>query len=133
MARNFKVFISHSWAHVQDLRNLKNLLENRGYFNVDFVEASPDVPINSQNAEYVKTVLRGKISDSDVVLGIAGIYASHSDWMAWELDFAIKKSIPIIGVAPRGQERLSTVVTSRSKQNVRWSTESIVSAIRLWT
>ncbi|MCP4054786.1 TIR domain-containing protein [Psychroserpens sp. BH13MA-6] len=132
MARVYKVFISHSWSYVSDLKSLQTLLENRGYFNVQFEEASPDVPINSVNAEYIKTRLREKIRNSDVVLGIAGIYASHSEWMAWELDTAIKNNVPIIGVAPRGAERISTVVTSRSKEDVKWNTESIVAAIRRW-
>jgi hypothetical protein len=132
MARIYKVFISHSWSYVSDLKSLQTLLENRGYFNVQFEEASPDVPINSVNADYIKSRLREKIKNSDVVLGIAGVYASHSDWMAWELDTAIKNNVPIIGVAPRGAQRISTVVTSRSKEDVKWNTESIVAAIRRW-
>jgi hypothetical protein len=132
MARIYKVFISHSWSYVADLKSLQTLLENRGYFNVQFEEASPDVPINSVNADYIKSRLKEKIKNSDVVLGIAGVYASYSDWMAWELDTAIKNNVPIIGVAPRGAQRISTVVTSRSKEDVKWNTESIVAAIRRW-
>lgn len=132
MAKTYKVFISHSWAYVEDLRNLRNLLENRGYFNVQFEEATPDVPINSENAYYIKQRLKQKISNSDIVLGIAGVYASYSDWMTWELDKALELGIPIVGVAPRGAERISTVVSSRAKEVVRWNTESIVEAIRKW-
>jgi hypothetical protein len=132
MARNYKVFISHSWSHIEDLRSLRNLLENRGYFNVEFEEATPDIPINSDNAYYVRQRLKQKISNSDIVLGIAGIYASHSEWMEWELDKALELGISIVGVIPRGAERISTVVSSRSKQDVRWNTESIVEAIRIW-
>lgn len=132
MAKTYTIFISHSWAYVADLNNLKNLLENRGYFNVQFEEATPNVPINSENANYIKQRLRQKISNSDVVLGIAGVYASYSDWMTWELDKAIELEIPIVGVVPRGAERISTVVSSRAKEVVRWNTESIVAAIRKW-
>lgn len=87
-------------------------------------------PIDSDNATYIKSRLRQKISDSDIVIGLAGVYASHSDWMVWELDTALNKDIPIIGVIPRGNVRSSTAVTSRSKEDVRWNTESIVAAIR---
>lgn len=132
MAKIYTIFISHSWAYVDDLKNLKHLLENRGYFNVQFEEATPDVPINSENASYIKQRLRQKISNSDVVLGIAGVYASYSDWMTWELDKALELDKPIIGVVPRGAERISTVVSSRAKEVVRWNTESIVAAIRKW-
>lgn len=130
MAKDYKIFISHSWAHSDDLEALQNLLNSRGYFNVEFTEASKDVPINSANATYIKSRLKSKIINSDVVLALAGIYASHSDWMIWEMDTAINNDIPIIGVIPRGQERISQEVYNRSKVDVRWNTESIVDAIR---
>jgi hypothetical protein len=113
-----------------DLTALQNLLNSRGYFNVEFTEASKYVPINSENATYVKSRLKSKIINSDIVLALAGVYASHSDWMIWELDTAVSNSIPIVGVIPRGQERISQEVYNRSKEDVRWNTESIVEAIR---
>lgn len=58
------------------------------------------------------------------------MYTSHSEWMDWELDKAIDLDIPIVGVIPKGQERISTTVSSRSVADVRWNTESIVAAIR---
>jgi hypothetical protein len=132
MAKEFKIFISHSWAHSEDLEALQKLLNTRGYFNVEFLEASKKVPINSENASYVKSVLKDRIKSSNIVLGLAGIYASHSDWMIWELETAQANEIPIVGVIPRGQERISTEVYSRSKTDVRWNTESIVDAIRTY-
>ncbi|MDF3077525.1 MAG: hypothetical protein K0S09_1414 [Sphingobacteriaceae bacterium] len=132
MARNYKIFVSHSWAYNQDLRNLQNLLENRGYFKVEFQESTPNNPIDSENSAYIKRRLKEKIDASDIVLGIAGIYASYSDWIAWELATAQILSVPVIGVIPRGQERISSVVNKYSLINVRWNTESIVDAIRAY-
>lgn len=132
MAKTYSIFISHSWGHVNDLKNLRKFLEDRGYFHVEFEEASPEEPINSENSAYIRRRLKEKISNSDIVLGIAGIYASYSDWMKWELDTAIAEEVPIVGVIPCGQERVSSVVSSRAKECVRWNTESIVKAIRKW-
>ena len=130
MATIYKVFISHSWSHIEDLNNLRKLLESRGYFNVEFQEATPDEPINSTNAAYIKATLKSMIINSNVVLGVAGIYASHSDWMAWELQTAKDYKIPIIGVIPWGQQRISTTVSDIAIETVGWNTESIVEAIR---
>lgn len=130
MAKDYKIFISHSWAHHVDLVALRNLLNSRGYFNVEFTEASKETPISSFNAIYIKSRLKDKIFNSDVVLALAGLYASHSEWMQWELDTAVKNNIPIIGIIPRGQSNISRVVYSRSKGDVKWNTESIVNAIR---
>ncbi len=130
MAKTYRVFISHSWDYVDDLKRLRNLLEQRGYFHVEFTEASPDNPIHSDRNKYVRIALSQRIESSDIVLGIAGVYASYSEWMEWELDKAIEKSIPIVGVVPWGHERISRIVSSRANEIVRWNTESIVDAIR---
>jgi len=131
--RSYRVFISHSWSYIDELRRLRNLLETRGYFNVEFMEVTPDYPINSQNANYIKQRLRQKIQEADVVLGIAGMYASYSDWMDWELSTAKSYNKSVIGVVPRGAQRISETVNKYSITNVNWNTESIVSAIRLYS
>ena len=115
-----------------DLKNLRKMLESRGRFNVSFEEATPDEPINSEDATYIKKRLGEMIFKSDVVLGIAGLYASHSDWMAWELKTADDIGVPIIGVTPRGQERISKVVRIKAKEIVGWNADSVVDAIRRW-
>lgn len=132
MARIYSVFISHSWDHVDDLKNLRSLLRERGYFHVEFNEVSPDERIKSENPAYIRRRLKEKIANSDIVLGIAGVYASHSDWMEWELDTALEENVPIVGVIPRGQERILKSVTDRSVEDVHWNTESIVKVIRKW-
>ena len=71
MAKEYHIFISHSWSHPDDLKNLRKLLNERGYFNVEFEEASADEPINSSNAVYIKNRLKQKINNSNIVLGIA--------------------------------------------------------------
>ena len=98
--------------------------------SVEFTEFPPTDSINSMNTYYVRQRISERIAASDIVLGIAGIYASYSDWMKWELDKATEKGIPIIGVIPRGQERISAVVNNRATEIVHWNTESVVSAIR---
>lgn len=130
MAKTYHIFISHSWQNSDALESLRKLLNERGYFNVEFEEVSKDEPINSLNAYYIKSRLSEKIENSNIVLGLAGMYASHSEWMEWELDKAIALDVPIVGVIPWAQERISTTVSSRSVVDVRWNTESIIAAIR---
>lgn len=130
MAKEYRIFISHSWQYTNTLEALRKLLNERGYFSATYEESTKDNPINSENESYVKTKLAKKISDSDIILALAGVYASHSSWMAWELDKALELGTPIIGVIPYGQERISSIVSSRSIVDVRWNTESIITAIR---
>lgn len=132
MAKIYKVYVCHSWSHVDDLENLRQLLNERGYFNVVFKEHSPEEPINSLNAAYVKQRLKKSILESDIVIGLAGIYSSHSDWITWELDTAIVNAINIIGVIPKKQIRVSRIVSERSIIDVEWDADDIVRAIRLY-
>lgn len=130
MAKEYKIFISHSWQYTDTLEALRNLINARGYFSATYEESTRDKPINSDDEGYVKRRLAQKIANSDVILALAGVYASHSSWMQWELDKAIELGIPVIGVIPRGQDRISTIVSTRSVVDIKWNTESIVSAIR---
>lgn len=130
MAKEYKIFISHSWQYTDTLEALRKLLNERGYFNATYEESTKDKPINSEDESYIKRRLTQKIGDSDVILALAGVYASHSSWMKWELDKALALGVPIIGVIPRGQDRISTIVSNRSIVDVRWNTESIIAAIR---
>ena len=87
-------------------------------------------PIRSAHTYYVRQQLSERIKSSDIVLGIAGMYASYSEWMEWELNKAVEYGKPILGVIPWGNERISTVVSSKAKKIVHWNTDSIVDAIR---
>lgn len=130
MVKTYNIFVSHSWDHSNDLIRLHNLLSNRGYFYYDPQEVTRNNPINSLNATYIKQCLRERIRNSNILLALAGIYASHSDWMRWEIETAKELGIPIVGIIPRGQERISQVVYANSIADIRWNTESIIQAIR---
>lgn len=131
--KTYHIFISHSWDHSDDFRSLHTLLQNRGYFVYNSYEVPKHSPINSINEYYIKQKLRERIKSSNIVLALAGIYASHSEWMEWEIKTAKELEIPIVGIIPRGQERISQVVYSNSIADVRWNTESIVNAIRTYS
>ncbi len=130
MVKTYTIFVSHSWDHSDDLDNLHNLLSRRGYFYYDSQEVTKSSPINSENATYIKQRLRERIKNSNILLALTGIYASHSDWMKWEIETAKELGIPIVGIIPRGQVRISQVVFANSIVDVHWNTESIVQAIR---
>ena len=80
MAKPFKIFISHSWAYSEDLESLQRLLRERGYFNVEFLEASKKVPINSEHAPYIKRVLNERILDSNIE------YKNKELWIKYMLE-----------------------------------------------
>ena len=130
MAKTYKLFISHRWEYDNMLQNLKNLLNERGYFSAEYYQIEKDCPINSEIAAVIKANITKRLKETDVVLAIAGVSASYSEWMQWEMDKALELGLKIVGVIPRGNERISQEVYKRSVEDVRWNTESVVKAIR---
>ena len=133
MAKTYKLFISHSWNHGDVLQDLKNLLNSCGCFPAEYTQIEKSCPIESDNAGVIKTNITKHLKESDVVLAISGVHASHSGWMQWEMDKAKELGLKVIGVIPRGQERTSTMVFNRSVEDVRWNADNIVEAIRKYS
>ena len=130
MAKEYKLFISHSWDHDDVLQDLKNLIDSRGYFPATYTQIEIDCSIDSDKAWVIKANITKRLQESDVVLAIAGVYASYSEWMQWEMDKAKDLGLKVIGVIPRGQEHISHEVFNRSAVDFRWNADSIVDAIR---
>ena len=105
MAKTYSLFISHSWDHDDTSQSLKNSLNGRGYFSAVYMQVEKDCPINSEKAAVVKANITKRLQESDVLLAIAGVFASHSEWMQWEMDKAKELGLNVIGVIPRGDRK----------------------------
>lgn len=102
----YNIFISHSWDHLDDLKGLRLLLNNRGYFNVEFEEFTPENPINSTNIDYMKQRIRDHIRKSDVVIGMAGVYASYAKADNVETMKKLQKLASIGFIEPIGETHM---------------------------
>ncbi|KYG34924.1 TIR domain-containing protein [Alkalihalobacillus trypoxylicola] len=96
-----KVFVSYHSA-LEDTR-YKNLLvawskNDNGYFDLKFDDTSVGVSINSTNATYIKSVIKGKISDSSVFLCLVGENTHNSDWVKWEINKAVELGKKVVAV-----------------------------------
>jgi hypothetical protein len=74
--------------------------------------------------------LEERIKESDALLVLAGMYVRHSAWIQSEIEAASEFCKPIIGVKPRGQERIPAALPALACELVGWTTDSIVGAIR---
>ena len=81
----------------------------------------------------LKEALKRQIRPANIIIILAGMYATHSDWIEFEIDYAEELKKPMIGVKPRGQQRIPKVVQDAVKEMVGWNTSSIVRAIRKWS
>lgn len=78
----------------------------------------------------LKEEIRGQIRPVQCVIVLAGMYAAHSDWIQFEIDFAQFLQKPILGIVPWGAERTPLSVTKAADKMVYWNSASIVQGIR---
>lgn|SRR5690554_3828457 len=96
-----KVFVSYK-SEPEDTM-YKNLLvawskNDNGYFDIKFNDLSVGVSINSENANYIKSVIKNRIKESSVFLILVGKNTHNSDWCKWEIDKAVELGKKIVAV-----------------------------------
>ena len=131
---DYRIFISHAWKYGDDYIRLVNLLDAAPYFHYFNYSAPEQKSLFPSGTPYTSSDIARKITDkirpAQITLVISGMYAAYSDWMQYEIDESLRMRMPVIGIMPRGQERVPLYVRDRVDDLVGWNTSSIVSAIR---
>ena len=136
--KTYDIFISHAWGHHSDYYRIVNFLNganNLKWRNYSVPKHDPkDVGTSDEDfAKKLAEALKAQMRPVNIVLILAGMYATHSDWIEFEIEFASVLNKPMIGIRPWGQERVPKIVTESVKEMVGWNTDSIVKAIRKWS
>lgn len=127
----YNLFISHSWAHSDNYDGLVNLLDSNPYFNYKNYSVPKDDPIHDAEDDYqLKEAIRNQMQHASCVLILAGVYSTYSKWINIEIELAKELDKKIIAVELYAAERTSSVVKNAADVIVKWSTDSIISAIR---
>lgn len=128
----YPLFISHSWTYSNQYEKLVRLLREKPGFGFKNYSVPKDDPVHTNGTDkQLREAIKQKMRPCNVVLILAGVYASYSKWINKEIDIAkkdYKKSI--IAVEPWGSEKTSLLVKGSADEIVGWKTESIVNAIR---
>ena len=130
----YKLFITHSWAHSDAYTRLVSLLDARPYFRYSNYSVPKDDPLHTRGTDKeLYAAIKRQVSPCNVILILAGVYASYSKWIDKEIQIAqneFSSAKPILAIEPWGSERTSVKVRNAANKIVGWNTESVVSAIR---
>ena len=130
----YNLFISHSWNYGDQYNRLVDLLQNRNYFAFNNYSVPIDDPVHTNGTDRdLRTAIRNHMQPCQVVIILAGVYATYSKWINAEIDLAkegFQNPKAILAIRPWGAERISSVVQDAADEIVGWNTESIVAAIR---
>lgn len=132
--REYNLFISHSWAYSDAYEKLVTMLKEASFFNFNNYSVPMDKSLVIYNKAYYEAELRNKIKNKmkhcNVVLILAGVYASYSESINMEISIANELGKPIIAIEPWGSEKTSQVVKMSAKSIVKWNSSSIVNAVK---
>jgi hypothetical protein len=126
------LFISHSWNYSGTYSGLVSLLDQAPNFLYKNYSVPKDDPVhNAPNADALLEAIKQQMVFCDVVLIVAGKYASYSKWIQREIKIAKNHfDKPIVAIRPWANEQVSTVVSEAADKLVGWNSNSIVTAIR---
>jgi hypothetical protein len=127
------LFISHSWVYTDAYEKLIKLLNAAQNFQYKNYSVPKNDPVhNAPNTDALYRAIQNQMVFCDVILIMAGKYATYSKWIKREIEIAKSYTIPkpIIAIRPWANEQVSSVVSGAADKLVNWSTSSIVSAIR---
>ena len=132
MAKNRNLFISHSWNYGDAYDRLVNMLNSAPRFQYSNYSVPKNDPVhNAPTKQALYDAIQAKVRFCDVVIIMAGVYSTYSEWIIKEIRIAKTNfSKPILAVKPWANKRVSTVVTDNADKIVGWNSSSIVSAIR---
>ena len=131
---SYNLFISHSWGYSDAYDGLVKLLDAKPQFSYRNYSVPKDDPIHTSGTDKdLYEAIKRKIQPTQVVVIMAGVYATHSKWINKEIDIAqnaFTTATPILAIQPWGAEKTSKVVKDAADRIVGWNTDSIVGAIR---
>jgi hypothetical protein len=113
-----RVFLSFRVEDKKQVDGVRLLAANDN-FDIEFYDESVRVPINSQNADYIKTKIREKISRSTVTVCLMSAYTHASDWVNWEIEESYKSGNTVIFMGLPGHPQNMQLPAS-AKPNTGW-------------
>lgn len=126
------LFISHSWSYGDAYDRLVTLLDAAPNFLYKNYSVPRDDPVHdAPNVDALYRAIKTQMAFCNVVLIMAGKYATYSKWIQREITIAkndFRKAI--VAIRPWANEQVSSVVTAAADRLVGWNTSSIVAAIR---
>jgi len=115
--RVFLSFASEDLDHVRGLR----LLKDNPDFELEFYDESIKEPIDSNNAEYIKRVIKEQIKRASVTVCLISETTHNSGWVDWELKTSFEEDKMIIAMAIKGVEQ-ATLPKLIKEQNITFWT-----------
>jgi len=128
MARH--VFLSFVEEDLQLVELFRGQAKNANN-DLEFDDYSVKVPINSDNANYVRSQIRDKIDGVSVTLCLIGYNTHGSDWVDWEIETSDEMGKGIVGMRlhSSSSDRVPDALDNVDADIVDWNIADVMEAI----
>jgi MTH538 TIR-like domain (DUF1863) len=130
--KNYRLFISHSWAYGDAYKKLVAFFNEHPNFRwVDYSVPKNDPIHSSNNDTQLYNAIKAQIAPVNCVVMLAGVYSTYSKWINKEIQISKTDfDKPIIAIEPWASDKTSKIVKDNADVIVKWQSKSIVNAIR---
>jgi len=124
------VFISFSSDDMDEINLLRGQAKNDGV-NLEFSDHSVKKAYKSDQDEYIKRQIRGKIEKASVTMVYLSPNSMKSDWVKWEVEQSKKMGNGIIAVykGDRPPAKIPSHIKDSAIAIVQWNHASMMKAI----
>lgn len=132
MSKTINLFVSHKGEDAKKIDAFKKLMEKKGY---DFRDSSirESEPNRAKNENYIKSeILAPAIKWAGTLVVLIGKDTHKSDWVNWEINYAMEHGKRIIGVFLNGEAdaKLPEALKEFGDACVGWDSAKIDEAIK---
>ena len=128
--KNYRLLISYSWKHDAEYTTIVNWLNNESYFQWSNHSVTKDEPIDWCSKKELKEQLTRQIQGCNAIIIVSGMYINYSEWIDYEIKEALRMNKTIIGIKPRGNEKIPSIISENCDELVNWNSNSLIAAIR---
>ena len=126
MAR--RVFISYEGHDRNRAKGFQHLRWNK---NVDIEFVGPHLlrPVGSTNEDYIARKIKEQLKRSSVAVVLIGRHTSESDWVAKEIQWALEKDTPLLGIKIEPNVRVPQALVDCGAGIIEWDPNKVPDAI----
>lgn len=124
------LFISHAWSREEHYLKIVEWFDGALNFSWKNCSVPSTNALTDTTSAGLSAGMTRQISPAQGVIILAGMYATHSAWIDYEISEAVRMGKTIIGVRPWGQERVPLNVQNAAHVMVNWNSQSVIQAVR---
>ena len=128
--KQYNLFICHAYRYTPEYERFVRMLKNARSFrfrNLSIPRYRQLVPATDRELLWT---LDGQIRLATVVIVLSGMDVAYSKWIQAEIEISEQYGKSILGIHPRGSQRIPLAVQQAAHYEASWNTRSIIKGIR---